>query len=528
MKKSLIVSLMLALALLFTVACNKEDKARLADLQNQTAELEGTVADLPEMPELSPQDLSISLDNDCYWVDGAGSVTVHYTLSKPASLDVVAEDGWHAEVSPSGETEGDITVTAPDPASPTVLTVKTTDGKGNTAENFAQIFVRKQYGKVPNPRIDAMAYFGFTDELATDYHFQKLVEAGITMLCVEGDWEPWQEWRNQCVLAEKYGIKVVLFIGGTAGSYSADPDNYKGLDEKVLEAETYPAVCAYQIADEPSTAKAWSLSIARERIGELAPGHPTYINLHPSGVSQDALGALTYEDYVEFFATICNLEFITFDQYPVYEWGVEDNWFHSLDVVSSTAKRHNIPFWAFLLCCEEQLRAFPTLENIRLQGNIDIAYGAQCIQYFVWKNTSGTDYAPVMSNGEYKPVYYDCKEYNREMHNREFVFAGSYVHKVRHIGLNYYLHGECLTDTDLPEAISEITADGSALVSFVGNAGNEYVVICNKSWEEKLPVTVNFTREVYTIDREGEFAQHQPGTAGFTIDEGDMLVVKYR
>lgn len=54
------------------------------------------------------------------------------------------------------------------------------------------------------------------------------------------------------------------------------------------------------------------------------------------------------------------------------------------------------------------------------------------------------------------------------------------------------------------------------------------MVICNKSWQEKLPVDVTFTRNVYTIDRDGVFAVQQPGKSTFTIDEGDMLVIKWR
>ncbi len=114
------------------------------------------------------------------------------------------------------------------------------------------------------------------------------------------------------------------------------------------------------------------------------------------------------------------------------------------------------------------------------------------------------------------------------MHNREFVFAQSEVHQVRHIGPDYYLHGTCLTKGDLPDAIGDIAASGSAVVSFVGNSGNEYIAICNKSWQEKLHVDLTFNREVYTIDRDGIFTEQQPGTSTFIIDEGDMLVVKWR
>lgn len=520
-----ILAVVFSLALM--PACGKEDKALVEQLRGQKEELENVVEQLPEAQTPESATIGITLDKSYCWVDAAGSASVHYTLAQPARVEVIAGNGLQAKVTSVSGAEGDIIVIAPDPASPGILQVKVTGNSGAEEETLVQVYVRKPYCNVASPRIETMAYNGFSDALATEENFRKLAEAGITMLSVEGDYE-YLDWRKQCRLAEQFGIKVVLFIGYSSACYYVDPENDTRLESVVTEAEQYPAVCAYQIADEPDTYPAPSLALSRKRIGELAPGHPTYINLRPCGGSVDGMAADTYEEYVEYFATTCDLELLTFDQYPVYESGVEHEWYHALEVVSSAARRHGIPFWAFLLCCREWYRAFPSLENMRLQGNMDLMYGAQCIQFFVWKATSGTDYAPILNDGTYKPVYYECKEYNRELHNREFIFAGSSVFKVRHIGHDYYLHGTHLDKSDLPEAIADITADGSVLVSFTGNAGNEYVLVCNKSWQEKRRVDIDFTREVYTIDREGVFSGHQPGRTSFTIDEGDFIAVKLR
>ena len=536
MKKIVAITVYFVVAL---TACTK-DKEMMSQLQSQKEELENTVKEMSEAAEA--QTSGISFDKDYYWVDAAGSVTVHYTTSQTATVTASAEDGWTVNVSASGEKGGDIVITAPDPASPGIITVKAVDKNGNSEESFLQVFVRKPYGNVASPVIEVHAYFGFNDALARPDNFEKLVEAGVTMLTVEGDWEPIIDWRKQCQLASEYGIKVVLFISGTAGLYSAYPESYTGLDEKVLEAITYPSVCAFQIADEPSLREIDALKAAKDRIDEIAPGYPVYINLHPSTVSQWGMGALTYEQYVDYYAYACNLSFITFDQYPIWGTGIEDSWYYSLNVVYDVSRRYGIPFWAFIQSCRELSRVDPTLETIRLQGNVNVAYGAQCNQYFVWNNTSGTDYAPLVAGRvrhadgtyednvpeHYTQVYYDCKEYDRELHNREFVFAKSDVHKVRHLGVNYYLHGDCLVKDDLPDAIEDITVNNPALVSFVGNSGNEYVAICNKDYLTKLKVEVTVTRTVYTIDRDGEFTEQQPGTTSFTIDEGDMLVIKWK
>ena len=520
----LIMCLVTALA----ISCNKEPE-QLSSLRQRIAELEDQEKELPDAAPAEQSDFKIEFGQEYIWVDAGSKTSVHYGLTKSGSVQATVDNGWSVTVHQSGQDGGELEIVAPDPASPSVVAVKATDGSGNVAETFIRVMVRNPYGEVKGPGIDVMAYNGFTDYLATPENFQKLVEAGVTMISVEGEDDVYGPgWRNQCRLAEAAGIKVVLFLGWTWQRYVVDPEHFTGLDELIKETLDYPAICAYQIIDEPDTYMAYSLAMAKTKINELAPGRPVYINLHPSSVSPAGMGATTYEEYVEFFANVCNLEFITFDQYPVFIWGVEDSWYRSLNTVYDTAKRHGIRFWAFIQSCWEHSRVDPSLETIRLQGNINLAYGAQCNQYFVWRATSGTNYAPIMSDGEYKQVYYDCKEYDRELHNREFVFANCDVRKVRHIGYNYYIHGSAFTNDDLPDAIGDLTVDDCALVSFIGNSGNDYVVVCNKAYDKKLKASLTFTRTVYTIDREGEFSEQQPGVKDFMIDEGDMLVIKYR
>lgn len=345
------------------------------------------------------------------------------------------------------------------------------------------------------------------------------------MLTIESS----DNWLEQLDLAHKYGMKGVLFVNGPAGDYFRNHSDTK-LSDIIAIAKNHPALAGYQIFDEPHLMYLNQMKVEKARVEELDPNpeHPVYVNMGPSNASEETYGVKEFEDYVEILVSDLDLKFISFDQYPVYEGYIDPSWARTLDVIFKAAKRHNIPFWAFTLCCWEWYRETPTLENIRLQCNVNLAYGAQVNQFFEYRATSGTNFAPLMNDGTYKPVYYECKEYNRELHNREFIFAGSSVFKVRHIGHDYYLHGTHLDKSDLPEAIADITADGSVLVSFTGNAGNEYVLVCNKSWQEKRRVDIVFTREVYTIDREGVFSGHQPGRTSFTIDEGDFIAVKLR
>lgn len=468
---------------------------------------------------------SFKLDRLRYGVDAGNSVAIAYTLEEPSTIELKTKDGWSATVNPSSNTQGEIVVTAPDPAVFSEIVAIATAADGHRTAVTLPVMIRDPYSDPTRTSVAAMGYYCFNTQTATDYHFSKMAECGMDMLTIESS----DNWLEQLDLAHKYGMKGVLFVNGPAGDYFRDHSDTK-LSDIIAIAKNHPALAGYQIFDEPHLMYLNQMKVEKARVEELDPNpeHPVYVNMGPSNASEETYGVKEFEDYVEILVSDLDLKFITFDQYPVYEGYIDPSWARTLDVFFKAAKRHNIPLWAFTLCCWEWYRETPTLENIRLQCNVNLAYGAQVNQFFVYRATSGTNFAPLMNDGTYKPVYYECKEYNRELHNREFIFAGSSVFKVRHIGHDYYLHGTHLDKSDLPEAIADITADGSVLVSFTGNAGNEYVLVCNKSWQEKRRVDIDFTREVYTIDREGVFSGHQPGRTSFTIDEGDFIAVKLR
>jgi hypothetical protein len=87
---------------------------------------------------------------------------------------------------------------------------------------------------------------------------------------------------------------------------------------------------------------------------------------------------------------------------------------------------------------------------------------------------------------------------------------------------------ECLSDTDLPSEIASLATDQDALVGFIENRGNKYVTVANKSLKNKMNIQAVFNDVVYTIARDGLFVEQPSGPARFVLDEGDLLVIKYR
>lgn len=532
-------NILIALAVLILAAsCNKEEKLKVEQLQEELESLQK--GDLPGVPASSVEDVPddqpffFEFDKVKYGVDAGSTVSIPYTLQQAATVTVSVKDGWKAVVKASGPSEGTIEVTAPDPATPVelVATAVTEDGLG--AAVTLPLLVRDPYTDATRTTIGALAYYCLSSDLATDYHFQKLAECGMNMITIEEV----NNWETQLTLADKYGIKGVLFVNGSAGDY------YRGnparLEQTIARAKDYPALAGYQIFDEPSTDNIRQIKIEKDAIESMDsnPEHPVYVNLHPSSASKYSLGVEDYFEYVETFVTECDLHLITFDQYPVFQGYIDPSWPRSLVAVRQSALRHNIPFWAFTCSCREWDREDPTLETMRLQCNTNLAYGAQVNQFFVYRSTSGTDYAPLQTweydaNGnkvgciKYTGAYDACKAYCTEMHNRGYVFAGSDVKTVRKTQV-LDAWNESLSVKDLPPQINSLFTSREAVVSFVENKGNEYMVVVNSLWNWTQQVAIDLSDVVYVIDHDGNFTELQPGVSRFDLEGGDMLVFKYR
>ena len=512
---------------LFASACT-DYKSQMDQLQKDYDAISSRTVDVAPAADVTapPDDVfAISFDKAGYGVDAAGDVTLRYSLPEPASVEVSAKKGWSTIVTSADGSTGEITVSAPDPAFPGDIVVTATTPDGRKTAATLPVLLRDPYTDATRTGVAAMGYFCFNAKLATDEHFIKMAECGMDMLTIESS----DNWLEQLDLAHKYGMKGILFVNGPAGDYYRDPSDTK-LSDIISVAKNHPALAGYQVFDEPHLKYLNQMKVAKARIEELDPNpdHPVYINIGPSDASEDTYGVKEFEDYVETIVSECELKFITFDQYPVYVGYLDPSWPRTLDVIFKTAKRHNIPFWAFTLCCREWFREDPTLENIRLQCNINLAYGAQVNQFFVYRATSGTSLAPLMNDGTYTVAYDYCKAYCSEMHNRGFVFSGCNVKQLLSHGIfDTYLPG--FSKACLPTQFRDMKLEGEALVSFIENKGNEYLVVVNGSWQNHCTVNAEFASMVYSIDHDGVFTEHRGGSvASFDIEGGDMMVFKYR
>ena len=521
---------MMAAALL--LSCNQADKLRLEQLEAQYAALQD--ADAAQVPAAaepsgdSPTEYDITFDKDYYEADAGGSLSIKYSLPEASEVEVVAKDGWSASVATDGA-EGTITLTAPDPASPTEVVVTARSHGGKMAATNLPLKLRDPYSDATRPRMNALGYYSFKPWNASLENFRKLADAGLTMVTIETDEEQWQE---QIARAGQAGLRVLAILIGRAESYYNHPDTDTRLSDAVNWLKNRPEVAAYHVYDEPGVRDAHMLKTIKDRVEELDPTRPVYINFGPEA-STEWMGVPTYYEYVNLLVDYLDLKQISYDQYPIFPGRIQENWHKCLGIIADAAKRRGIDFWAFAASCWinkealTQLRERPNTYNLLLQIYTNLAYGAQVIQYFTIQDYGGTDFAPIMRDGTWTEAYEYLKAANLQMQKRAFVFTGCNVTKVRQAG-EQVSHEMELSVLDMPQEIEDIYANGSVTASFIENAGNKYLALVNNYWSAVQQVTVTLNAPVYCIDAEANFTLLEPGRHNLEIPLGGMMVLKYK
>ncbi|MBQ7253191.1 MAG: hypothetical protein IJS30_00760 [Bacteroidales bacterium] len=523
-----------ALALL-SVSCDKESQRQVEQLQNSLTQLEKEADGIGLPAAVTPgtetgTDYSFIFNSPKYGVDAGGNVVVEYSLPEPSTVDVSTNGGWSVRVNALSDTQGEIIIVAPDPASPCeiVATARTESGKSVAA--VVPVMVRDPYSDATRTSANLLGYYNFKPQWATQDNFFKLADAGLTSVTVEcGDYD----FREQINRAWKAGMKSLAIIGFAGSGWASDPDHYTYLDNLVGYLKQQPGLLGYHICDEPNVDEIPRLRRIREKIESLDPDHPVYINLNPEG-SKSSLGTDTYREYIEAFARDCGVKFISFDMYPILPDGTYmKRWHYCLRTVADVCHRYGIPFWAFAASCwidKESgviVRGRPSMENLRLQAYTDMAYGAQLVQFFTIQQYGGTSLSPILATGEWTEAYDYLKEACLQIQKRGYVFNGCNVEKIRFCrepaaeSLN-------LAQKDLPEQIASLETNGAAMVSFLENRGNRYIAIVNQSYTSKISAQVTFNEMVYTIEQDGSFVERQSGSSEFTIDEGDLMVIKVK
>ena len=374
----------------------------------------------------------------------------------------------------------------------------------------------------PKPEIPILAWFSIPEgEYTTLEQYEALRDAGFTVSYSHTS--SFEGALKALDLCAEVGIKSVF----ACRELASDPEG------TALKVKDHPGLGYYFLRDEPWNSDLEALGEWARKIESVDSDHPCYLNLFPSYVDFSADGG--YREHLRLFSEKVALPQISFDHYPVlYEDGkifLNGAFYENLELVSAEARRTGKPFWAFALATAHSTSHWhypiPTIGHLRLQMYSDLAYGAQCLQYFTYWTPVGTHFdfhaAPLNADGTRSETYYLIREFNKEIQARADVFLGCEVSKVSHIGDTIPTGTTRLEN--LPEGFTTLETFGKgALVSELSNAGKDYVVIQNTSPEESIELAAGFNKKVRLVSPDGARSARLPGSENFVLTAGDILV----
>ena len=332
-------------------------------------------------------------------------------------------------------------------------------------------------------------------KLYDDIRFHDIHNAGFNACLCRCDTE--QDIKNVLDIAKTYDIKLIIF------SYSI-----VNHPEKVVPAiKAHSSMWQYYLMDEPRLEHLEKLQDVQKRIARYDQDAKFYINLLPNS-SKDALklmGVEKYPEYLRAFNTIPQPQ-ISYDFYPVQGKVVRgDKWYSILDDIRQESQRTRRPFWAYVLCVPHFIYPMPTIGHLRLQCYINLAYGAQGIQYFSYSTpepTKNYDFhdGPLLRNGEKSATYYLVQKMNAELKPVASLFWHSTVIDIE--------HRKCI--------------DGEVVVSHFRKDGKRYTCFVNKSAEDNVTVALrpaDYTQRVRK-DMKAESVKSR-----YTLPAGDILIL---
>lgn len=312
--------------------------------------------------------------------------------------------------------------------------------------------------------------------------------------------------------ASRQGIDVIISF----------PQIKDSTESAVALIKDHPALYAYHLKDEPDTSDFGWLADLSDKIKELDPSHPCYINLLPNW----AWGVEEYSDNLELFASEFDMPFYSFDNYPVVEVDgsvqIRPDWYRNLEEFSAMARKHGKPFWGFALAkahsvVEPETASYPepTLGHLRLQVFSNLLYGAQAIQYF---NFTGI-VNPVTC--ERLPAFELVKQVNSEVRAYSPVFAGCSVLGVWHTGDSIPCGTKPL-EAMLHKKVKSLQISGNGgVVALIENGGQTYLAIQNRDCINPAILDISFTGKTVRHTLHGEL-QHD--SKPITLSPGNLAI----
>lgn len=362
-----------------------------------------------------------------------------------------------------------------------------------------------------------IAYMGVAHDKSSDQTFKDFKDAGFDINIT--DYYTLKEVKSALYYANRHGVKII--------SRCVETDH--NMVRAARELSSYPALYGYVISDEPSSEQFSTLRKTIESIKSVDDKHVFYVNLLPYyGKSiLKRTGTSTYNEYVKQAITL-GTKFISFDFYPITKDGFRKNLYANLEIVRNECMKAKLPFWGFILCTPHHVYPQPTEGSIRLQAYMNLAYGAQAIQYYTYwtpKPHDAYDYhnGPIGLDGKKTNTYYIVKKINAELKQVGSLFVGASVNSVHHLG---DIPTGTTALTKMPTNIKSISTSNNKglVISQLSKNGHAYLVLVNKDYEKSTVVRIVPTNS--TPKRMTKALKEETLKQSYKVNAGDILIIR--
>jgi hypothetical protein len=263
----------------------------------------------------------------------------------------------------------------------------------------------------------------------------------------------------------------------------------------VIDAvRNHPAVFGYYLRDEPKTAFFPGLATVAGIVKELHPGAWPYMNMFPNYCSPFALGASTYDEYVEQFIHICKPTILSYDHYALMTGtAIRPGYFANLETMRRAATKHNLPFWNIVLASAHFNYREVSEADFRFQAYTSLAYGARGLAYFKYFTPAVGNYrnGPIDQFGNETPTWHSMQHVNLQIGKLAATLLKLKSDRVYHFG---EVPDGCAgpDDQSLVKAVR-----GPMLVGdFTHEDGSRYVMIVNRNLTASVTPKPEFRQPV--------------------------------
>lgn len=383
--------------------------------------------------------------------------------------------------------------------------------------------------KLPEVELPILAWYSIPAASATEQRYQELKDCGFNISYSE--LTSLEDAKKALELGGKTGVKI-LFTCSDLVSNTA---------EIVNEVKDDPALYGYFLGSEPAFADLEDLKAFAGRIREADNSHPVYLNLSPSysyeaveaaGDGEDAeeTPGSTYESYVKQAIETVKPSQVSFNYFPISDDGISAGWWKNLELMRDESTAAELPLWGFALATSHGVYPLPEESHLRLQMYTNLAYGAQCLQYFTyWCPPAGAvEYqdAPIAANGNHTDTYDMVKALNEELQARAGVFVGSTVRGVYQTGETQPAGTHPLTGSNPPIVKLNDGGNGS-IIAFLDNGKYSYLLMVNRSYESGFNYSIEFEVDVQTVSTTGAVEDIGTDDSAF-LEPGDCAIYRWK